>query len=137
MQMLKHFAVYDLENGAVVRVGRSSSERALDLVRSRLQPGQGLYEGEVDPKTQYLPGGLPWPKPETVVVVTPAAVKQWAGRLLSYTDWYVTRQAETGTPIPEDILAYRQAVRASSNELEVMDPIPTDFQEPKYWLAHL
>jgi hypothetical protein len=32
---------------------------------------------------------------------------------LSGTDWYVTRQAETGKPIPEDILQKRQEARDS------------------------
>lgn len=30
---------------------------------------------------------------------------------LASTDWYVVRFAETGTPIPDDILATRQAAR--------------------------
>jgi hypothetical protein len=32
---------------------------------------------------------------------------------LKDTDWYVTRQAETGKPIPEDILQKRQEARDS------------------------
>lgn len=32
---------------------------------------------------------------------------------LKETDWYVTRMAETGTPIPDDILAARAAARNS------------------------
>ena len=32
---------------------------------------------------------------------------------LTSTDWYVTRQAETGTPIPPEVLAGRAAARSS------------------------
>ena len=35
---------------------------------------------------------------------------------LSSTDWYVTRQAETGNAIPEDILNKRQEAREAINE---------------------
>jgi len=35
---------------------------------------------------------------------------------LSSTDWYVTRQAETGKAIPEDILNKRQEAREAINE---------------------
>ncbi len=31
---------------------------------------------------------------------------------LSATDWYVIRQVETGTPIPENIISARHAARA-------------------------
>jgi hypothetical protein len=34
-------------------------------------------------------------------------------KYLKDSDWYVTRQAETGKPIPEDILTKRQAARES------------------------
>lgn len=47
-----------------------------------------------------------------------ATVKQQAAGLLSPTDWYVTRKAETGTEIPSDILTYRQSVRTASGAIE-------------------
>ena len=47
-----------------------------------------------------------------------AIVKQQAGDLLSVTDWYVTRNAETGDAIPADVTAYRAAVRTASNTIE-------------------
>ena len=45
-------------------------------------------------------------------------VKQTAGSLLSGSDWYITRQAETGTPTPADVLFYRLAVRDISGTKE-------------------
>lgn len=40
-------------------------------------------------------------------------INQEARAYLDSTDWYVVRFAETGTPIPQDILAARQAARSS------------------------
>lgn len=135
--IMHHYAIYEADTGKVVSAGKSSNPRIIDLARERMADGEALYVGEIDPRTTFLPGGVPTPKPEEVRVVSVQDVKAHAGRLLSYTDWYVTRHAETGAPIPEDVLAYREAVRAMSNEIESMDPIPSDFQDPKYWLAHL
>jgi hypothetical protein len=47
-----------------------------------------------------------------------AIVKQQAAGLLAATDWYVTRNAETGTAIPADVTTYRAAVRAASGAIE-------------------
>ena len=47
-----------------------------------------------------------------------AIVKQQAAGLLAATDWYVTRNAETGTAIPADVTTYRAAVRAASGTIE-------------------
>jgi len=45
-------------------------------------------------------------------------VKAQAAGLLQPTDWYVVRKSETGDDIPADVLAYRQAVRTASNDIE-------------------
>ena len=45
-------------------------------------------------------------------------VKAQAAGLLSPTDWYVTRKAETDAEIPADVLAYREAVRTASGAIE-------------------
>ncbi len=47
-----------------------------------------------------------------------ATVKQQAAGLLTPTDWYVTRKAETDAEIPSDILTYRQSVRTASGAIE-------------------
>lgn len=44
-------------------------------------------------------------------------VKDQAIGLLSKTDWYVTRQAETGKAMPKDVADYRAAVRAASDAI--------------------
>lgn len=38
-----------------------------------------------------------------------------AKKYLSETDWYVTRQAETGTPIPEEVLTKRAQARIDAS----------------------
>ncbi len=45
-------------------------------------------------------------------------VKQQAAGLLTFTDWYVTRKAETDAEIPSEILTYRQSVRTASGAIE-------------------
>jgi hypothetical protein len=47
-----------------------------------------------------------------------AQVKATASGLLQSTDWYVTRQAETGTAIPSAVTDYRAAVRTASGTIE-------------------
>lgn len=49
-----------------------------------------------------------------------ATTKQTAGSYLSQYDWYITRQAETGKPVPQIVLDYRAAVRIQSDNREVM-----------------
>ena len=66
---------------------------------------------------------------------TIAEVKAEAARRLAPTDWYVIRAAEGGTPVPSDVLAYRAAVRAASNDIEAMEPIPADLANDSYWPA--
>jgi hypothetical protein len=46
--------------------------------------------------------------------------KQTAGSMLAQYDWYIVRQAETGKPVPQEVLDYRSAVRVVSDNREVM-----------------
>jgi hypothetical protein len=45
-------------------------------------------------------------------------IKAQAAGLLQSTDWYVVRNAESGTAIPADVTTFRTAVRTKSNEME-------------------
>ena len=47
-----------------------------------------------------------------------ATIKRQAGGLLEPTDWYVTRNAETGEAIPSSVSQYRAAVRTASGNIE-------------------
>ena len=55
-------------------------------------------------------------------------VKAQQGSLLSQTDWAVIRNADTGAAIPENIAAYRTAIRAKATEMEdaIADAADTD-----------
>jgi hypothetical protein len=44
--------------------------------------------------------------------------KATAGSLLAPTDWYIVREQETGDTTPVEVLAYRQAVREASGDIE-------------------
>lgn len=135
MTKMHHFAVYRPDTGEVLQASQSTNPTAVDLARERVPADAALYEGEIDPATTYLPAGVPTPKPDAVPTNTPMEVKAHAGRLLSYTDWYVTRHQETGADIPSGVLTYRQAVRGASDVIEAMSPIPADYRDPKYWPA--
>jgi hypothetical protein len=45
-------------------------------------------------------------------------VKQTAGSLLSQSDWYITRFAETGREAPQSVIERRSLIRAMSNDKE-------------------
>jgi hypothetical protein len=45
-------------------------------------------------------------------------VKAQAGGLLSPTDWYIVRNAESGVAVPASVTSYRSAVRAHCQSLE-------------------
>ena len=45
-------------------------------------------------------------------------VKQQAYKLLSKTDWYITRKAETNESIPQEVLDERESIR---NQSEIME----------------
>jgi hypothetical protein len=47
-----------------------------------------------------------------------AQVKSQAGGLLQNTDWYIVRNAESGTAVPIEVSNYRSAVRNYSGFLE-------------------
>jgi len=64
----------------------------------------------------YSPEEIVWQLKEKEKIESAQRVKDNDVKLRSYladTDWYVTRQAETGKPIPEDILTKRQEARDS------------------------
>lgn len=131
--MIYHFAIYEAETGKVLRVGKSTNRRQRVLERRNLKPGEAIYNGEIDPRAQYLPGGVPADKPEETPVITRKQVGEHMSRILSYSDGYVMRRADTGEAIPADVQAYRTAVREAAKALKAMEPIPADYRDQKYW----
>lgn len=117
------------QSGEIVRMAKGPAESA----EIGLGSDEFIYWGEIDPKTQYLPGGVPTLRPAPLSTATVKQVKEWAARLLSYSDWRVTRSQETGEPMPQIWLDYRQAVRDRSGVIETMKPIPDDYRDMKHW----
>jgi len=57
--------------------------------------------------------------------------KQQTAGLLQSTDWYVTRKADTGTAIPQEIQDFRNEVRSVSNQQETQINACTTVEELK------
>lgn len=55
------------------------------------------------------------PTPEQIIEGEAIRAKQVAKQYLKDTDWYVSRKAEAGTEIPEDVLALRQQARLDAS----------------------
>ena len=58
-----------------------------------------------------------------------AQVKQTAGTLLAPTDWYITRQAETGVAAPQSVLNRRSYIRTLSNTKETFLGLTTSTED--------
>ncbi len=62
-------------------------------------------------------------------------VKREAARRLAPTDWMALRALESGevAALADEVRAERATIRAASNRIEKMKPIPADFRDDKYW----
>ena len=58
-----------------------------------------------------------------------STIKQTAGTLLAPTDWYITRQSETGVAAPQSVLDQRSLIRTLSNEKEALLAATTTTEE--------
>ena len=58
----------------------------------------------------------PVPTEDEVALMQRNRLRKNAKKYLADTDWYVTRKAETGTAIPEDILTKRAQARLDASE---------------------
>ncbi len=128
------FSVYRESDGVVVNSGFASSPSSL---AAQAGPGELVYVGEALEKgSRILSDRIERFVPEEPPV-TVSMIKDEQGRRLRYTDWYVTRAADPtdARPVPIEIVAEREAIRAAAHRLEAMNPIPQDYREPKYWLA--
>ncbi len=68
------------------------------------------------------------------ISITPADVKAEAARRLADIDWRVEKAKDQQNATEERRLrALRQSIRAASNEIERMSPIPQDYRDKKHW----
>jgi hypothetical protein len=97
---------FKFENNKVISYFGTATPKALEDINATDENGQPvLQEGK-----QVVIKGL---KSEKISIS-----KQQTAGLLANTDWYVTRKADTGTAIPQEIQDFRTNVRAVSNQQE-------------------
>jgi len=74
--------------------------------------------------------GVDNPKDHTQLVEQwVAQVKQTAGSMLSPTDWYIVRNSENGSPVPQEVLDRRIEIRSFSNQKETAIETTTTTEE--------
>jgi hypothetical protein len=102
-----------------------SSGKMTQLPLTLGSTGQQMFQSHLDDVNEVDAEGNAVLDADGVQLVTKglksnaiALVKQQAAGLLTPTDWYVTRKAETDAEIPSDILTYRQSVRTASGAIE-------------------
>ena len=98
--------------------GDVNNPKALEDKLETKEDGTPLYVQVYNPDTEQM-------EDTTEQVVTHglksnmiAQVKDTAGKLLSTTDWYVTRKVERSVDIPTDVASKRVAIVAESDRLE-------------------
>lgn len=47
--------------------------------------------------------------------------------------WMIDRQVSGGAPLPDEVKARAEAIRAASNRLERLPRIPTDYRDERHW----
>jgi len=98
--------IFEFKNGKAIRKWGNATPKQLEDVNAVDQNNEPIIQ---DGK-QLVTKGL---KSQKISVS-----KQQAAGLLQKTDWYVTRKADTGTAIPQDIQDFRTAVRSVNNQQE-------------------
>jgi hypothetical protein len=97
---------FKFENNKVISYFGTATPKQLEDVNATDKDGEPVIQ---DGK-QLVIKGL---KSQKIQIV-----KQQTAGLLSSSDWYVTRKADTGTAIPQEIQDYRNQVREVSNQQE-------------------
>jgi len=97
---------FKFENNKVISYFGTATPKALEDINATDENGQPVLQDGI----QVVIKGL---KSEKISIS-----KQQTAGLLANTDWYVTRKADTGTAIPQEIQDFRTNVRAVSNQQE-------------------
>ena len=98
--------IFEFKKGKAIRKWGTATPKQLEDVNATDEDGEPVIR---DGK-QVVIKGL---KSQKIQIV-----KQQTAVLLQSTDWYVTRKADTGTAIPQNIQDYRNQVREVSNQQE-------------------
>lgn len=125
------YGLFDRATGELIQSGTA---RRCDLTLFDNDDAKAV-EGDFPLGATLTPdGSVANPPPASPVLILPAMVKAAAARRLRRTDWYSIRASEPGgDPIPADVLAARAHIRARSDVIEAMSPIPQDFDDARYW----
>jgi hypothetical protein len=98
--------IFEFKKGKAIRKWGTATPKQLEDVNATDEDGElVLQDGK-----QVVIKGL---KSQKISVS-----KQQTAGLLAKTDWYVTRKADTGTAIPQEVQDFRTNVRAVSNQQE-------------------
>ena len=98
--------IFEFKNGKAIRKWGTATPKQLEDVNAVDKNGDAIIQ---DGK-QLVTKGL---KSQKISIS-----KQQTAGLLQSTDWYVTRKADTGTAIPQEIQDFRTEVRIVSNQQE-------------------
>ena len=111
--------IFEFKKGKAIRKWGTATPKQLEDVNATDEDGEPVIR---DGK-QVVIKGL---KSQKIQIV-----KQQTAGLLSSSDWYVTRKADTGTAIPQEIQDFRNEVRAISNQQETQINACTTVEELK------
>jgi hypothetical protein len=122
------YSVYDRETGRILRyVNYPEEHKALAIQND----GEALFNGHVDATAYMIRNSRKVTRPPD----PPAPVAAWEvkaeaeRRILSrFPLWKQLNMIRAGEDLSEI-----DAIRAASNRIERMDPIPLDFRDDKYW----
>jgi hypothetical protein len=98
--------IFEFKKGKAIRKWGTATPKQLEDVNATNEDGEPVIQ---DGK-QVVIKGL---KSQKIQIS-----KQQTAGLLSSSDWYVTRKADTGTAIPQNIQDFRNEVREVSNQQE-------------------
>jgi hypothetical protein len=99
--------------------GDVNNPKALEDKLETKEDGTPLYVQVYNPDTEQMEDTTEQVVTHGLKHTMTAQVKDTAGKLLSTTDWYVTRKAEKGIDIPLKEVEKRNAIRTECDRLEV------------------
>jgi len=106
------------EVNSTVEAVYTSNAKALEDRLEVKEDGTPLFVQVYNPTTQQMEDTTEQVVTKGLKSQAVAQNKRTAGSLLAGTDWYVVRKADIGTDVPDDVTAYRAAVRTEANRVE-------------------
>lgn len=117
--------IFEFTNGKAIRKWGTATPKQLEDINATDEDGEPVLQ---DGK-QVVIKGL---KSQKISIS-----KQQTAGLLAKTDWYVTRKADTGTAIPQEVQDFRTNVRAVSNQQETQINACTTVEQLKLLFEYI